>query len=486
MRENLVSRVRAEEVYRRSQAAQRISRALNSKASKQTIYLPGDLVYYKRYRPPTQSLSHSGVDTTGKPSLSRWYGPARVLAIETRKSESSDHFSFRPGHIVWLIAGGRLKRCSNHQVRHCSEREKLIAEASGGYMTYPWSFTDLIQKVGAGNYDDYDDLEGELIGKFSDLPKTSIQNKIPRSRSRPKRPADAGSASRVQSAPIESLASDVQQAPVGSQVSHAPRSDVSHDVSQLTPGDGIRTSQESQEPQANKRSQKPEGQQKEKIQKKATQAPETPRGSVKGNPFGSPRLRATKRSPSQDAADFDLEQYLHDPEYQPLEYLRTRHRPDRLASPGPSRAASRSHGRRDELHRHPPFVRAQTRQSGGEMTLKELAQSKEEFLVDEALQDVIEGDESEECLFLEERPENECAMVHIEVPLPETARDARNFVKNSTSWMVQNVKKSPEVKLSKLTPEQVKGFDQAKQVEINNWIREAAVEKTTATFLLRE
>eukprot|EP00435_Cladocopium_sp_Y103_P060805 s110_g22.t1 len=403
MRENLVSRVRAEEVYRRSQAAQRISRALNR----------------------------------------------------------------------------RLKRCSNHQVRHCSEREKLIAEASGGYMTYPWSFTDLIQKVGAGNYDDYDDLEGELIGKFADLPKTSIQNKMPRSRSRPKRPADARSASRVQSAPVESSASDVQQVPVGSSVSHAPRSEVSHDVSQLTQRDEIRTSQESQEPQANKRSQKPEGQQKEKIPKKATQAPETPRGSVKDNPFGSPRLTATKRSPSQDAADFDLEQYLQDPEYQPLEYLRTRHRPDRLASPGPSRAASRSHGRRDELHRHPPFVRAQTRQSVGEMTLKELAQSKEEFLVDEALQNVIEGAESEECLFLEERPENECAMAHIEVPLPETARDARNFVKNSTSWMVQNVKKSPEVKLSKLTPEQVKGFDQAKQVEINNRIREAAVEKTT-------
>lgn len=136
MRENLVSRVHAEEVYRRSQAAQRISRALNSKAT------------------PAQALSHSGVDVAGKPTLSRWYGPARVLATETRKSESTDHLAFRPGHIVWLIAGGRLKRCSNHQVRHCSEREKLIAEASGGFMTYPWSFTDLIQKVGSGNYDD--------------------------------------------------------------------------------------------------------------------------------------------------------------------------------------------------------------------------------------------------------------------------------------------------------------------------------------------
>lgn len=63
MRANLQLRVRAEEQYRRSQAAQKISRAIDSKTRPYQLYLPGDVVYYRRYKVPhSQEPSRSGLD----------------------------------------------------------------------------------------------------------------------------------------------------------------------------------------------------------------------------------------------------------------------------------------------------------------------------------------------------------------------------------------------------------------------------------------
>ena len=97
MRENLNLRVKAEELYRRSQAAARISRAMNAKPRRVEVFIPGDLVYYRRFKTPSlhgQHLSHPGLDATGKPQLSRWYGPARVLATES-KSDQGEEFDIR-------------------------------------------------------------------------------------------------------------------------------------------------------------------------------------------------------------------------------------------------------------------------------------------------------------------------------------------------------------------------------------------------------
>ena len=49
LRANLNLRVQAEEVYRKSTAAQRISRAMNSQPQRVEVFLPGNLVYYRRY-----------------------------------------------------------------------------------------------------------------------------------------------------------------------------------------------------------------------------------------------------------------------------------------------------------------------------------------------------------------------------------------------------------------------------------------------------
>ena len=156
LRANLQIRVKAEEQYRKSQAVMKINRAMKSQVRPHQVFLPGDLVYYKRFKTPmNQTTSHPGVDIP-KVSLSRWFGPARVLATETRTE--TDPPSKRPGSVVWIVAAGRLKRCSPHQLRHCSEKEKLLAEASEA-LTMPWSFSSLLQMVERGQYQVFDDLE---------------------------------------------------------------------------------------------------------------------------------------------------------------------------------------------------------------------------------------------------------------------------------------------------------------------------------------
>ena len=156
LRSNLQIRVKAEEFYRKQQAAEKVSRAMNSQTRKHTVFLPGDLVYYRRYKTPrSQGPSHPEIDT-GKVGLARWFGPARVLATETRVGTDPD--TRKPGGIVWIVGAGRLKRCSPSQLRHCSEREKLLAERSEA-LTTPWSFNSLMHLVERGQFQRYDDLE---------------------------------------------------------------------------------------------------------------------------------------------------------------------------------------------------------------------------------------------------------------------------------------------------------------------------------------
>ena len=70
--------------------------------------------------------------------VSRWYGPGRVLACETKLEE--DGITRARTTIVWFIAQGRLKKAHSSQLRHASERKKEIAEATLA-LTMPWTLS---------------------------------------------------------------------------------------------------------------------------------------------------------------------------------------------------------------------------------------------------------------------------------------------------------------------------------------------------------
>ena len=59
----------------------------------------------------------------------------------------------QPSGIAWIIASGRLKKVACNQLRHASERERLVAEGTT-QVTTPWTFQDLSGLISKGEYDD--------------------------------------------------------------------------------------------------------------------------------------------------------------------------------------------------------------------------------------------------------------------------------------------------------------------------------------------
>ena len=150
MSDNLQLRLRAENRYRELQSKAKISRALNSKVQKTTQFLPGDLVYYKRFKVPSDFAANMDLDIPNM-KVSRWYGPGRVLACETRLED--DGVTRAAANVVWIVTQGRLKKIHSSQLRHASERERCIAEATSA-PTMPWTFSSLSRTLGQGQYED--------------------------------------------------------------------------------------------------------------------------------------------------------------------------------------------------------------------------------------------------------------------------------------------------------------------------------------------
>ncbi|CAE7247758.1 RE1, partial [Symbiodinium sp. CCMP2592] len=141
-------RLQAAKAFLEHRERQWASRASNTRPHSSSVYLPGDLVFYQRLRHPADMVSNRLVDRP-RMRTSRWFGPARVLASET-KGQPGDR---KPSAHVWIIASGRLKKAHVSQLRHASETEKLIAESSGT-VVYPWTLTSLTATMGRGSYED--------------------------------------------------------------------------------------------------------------------------------------------------------------------------------------------------------------------------------------------------------------------------------------------------------------------------------------------
>ena len=152
--ENLNIREAAATVYRKSQADHQMTRLLNMKTRPSRQFMPGDLVFYRRVKPPSDRPAHPAL---GAPKINggRWYGPGRVVATETR----SDCFGLerRPMKVVWISSVGRLKRCAPDQLRHASEREAILAEEASEKVTPGWTFHSLLKGLDKGSFEVYDD-----------------------------------------------------------------------------------------------------------------------------------------------------------------------------------------------------------------------------------------------------------------------------------------------------------------------------------------
>ncbi|CAE7706187.1 GIP [Symbiodinium sp. CCMP2456] len=141
-------RLEASKVFLEARHKELGDRAARSAATAYPHFLPGDLIYYRRYKTPSDLPANASTDHP-RMSISRWFGPGRVLATETRGAAGER----RPSSHLWIIAQGRLKKCHYTQVRAASEAEQLIAQQSTG-VTFPWTMSNLTSLLNKGAYED--------------------------------------------------------------------------------------------------------------------------------------------------------------------------------------------------------------------------------------------------------------------------------------------------------------------------------------------
>ena len=119
---------------------------MNSKTRPVQFFAPGDLIFYLRVQVPQDRPANEVVDKT-RMNIARFYGPARVLATETRVDHEDG--IRKASAIIWAICNGRLKKFQQSQVRHASETERLVSEGSIG-AHFPWTFSSRVFDRAAG------------------------------------------------------------------------------------------------------------------------------------------------------------------------------------------------------------------------------------------------------------------------------------------------------------------------------------------------
>ena len=152
MGEKLRLRKEAEKAYLDYVTQQKLMAAQHSRMPMIVNFQPGDLVFYKRFQAPAdkRERSHQQLDVPRR-SLARWYGPGRILALETKVTY--DGYVRQPHRIAWIISSGRLKRVTTEQLRFASEREKIASENTNPLAT-PWTFQDLSRTINRGEFDE--------------------------------------------------------------------------------------------------------------------------------------------------------------------------------------------------------------------------------------------------------------------------------------------------------------------------------------------
>ena len=135
-------RSQAEQALSQWQAQQRVNRAMQSRSQRNYNYHPGDLVYFWRKQVKSRLAGKNGM----------FLGPARILAVETKRDTSGQ---LRPGSSVWLVRGRRLIKCCPEQLRPATVREEIIEKVMAESTdAVPWTFPRVASELGGNDYDD--------------------------------------------------------------------------------------------------------------------------------------------------------------------------------------------------------------------------------------------------------------------------------------------------------------------------------------------
>jgi len=135
-------RSQAEQALSQWQAQQRVTRAMQSRSQRNYNYHPGDLVYFWRKQVKSRLAGKNGM----------FLGPARILAVETKRDTSGQ---LRPGSSVWLVRGRRLIKCCPEQLRPATVREEIIEKVMAESKdAVPWTFPRVASELGGNDYDD--------------------------------------------------------------------------------------------------------------------------------------------------------------------------------------------------------------------------------------------------------------------------------------------------------------------------------------------
>ena len=132
----VTARERAEEVARRTRSLRVLSKLSNTTVRQPLrTFKEMDLVkIWRRYWPAeVHQGPRGGLKKSGKP---HWVGPGRVVFHEVLPhQDQQDHRR----HLVWVLVGSQLHRCSVHSVRPVTETERFAFETSDQEDFSKWS-----------------------------------------------------------------------------------------------------------------------------------------------------------------------------------------------------------------------------------------------------------------------------------------------------------------------------------------------------------
>ena len=135
----VTARQQAVEVARRTRATRVLPKLANT-AVRQPLREFKEMDLVKIWRKQWPAEIYKGPRGGSKKSCRpHWIGPGRVIFHEVLpQPQEGDHRR----HIVWVLIGSQLYRCSVHSVRHATETERFLFETSGKEDPSRWKTLD--------------------------------------------------------------------------------------------------------------------------------------------------------------------------------------------------------------------------------------------------------------------------------------------------------------------------------------------------------